>query len=75
MDNGTQQAGDGVSEFALPGGWVIGSIRPPISCTFQPQPDITAFELASILQYFHGRPMLESDWTALGAMQRHFVRT
>ena len=46
----------------------------PISCSFEPLPDITAYELAQILPYCHGRIMWESDWEALGSAQRHLKR-
>lgn len=49
-------------------------IRRTISVTFDPMPDITAYELAIILPFFHGRWMHEDDWNALGAAQRHLQR-
>jgi len=49
-------------------------IREPICCGFIPQPDITAFELATLLPYFIGKVMYEEDWKELAVMQRHFVR-
>ena len=45
-----------------------------VSCSFDPKPDITAYELAVLLPYFHGRQMTESDWDSLGEMQRHLKR-
>ncbi len=42
---------------------------------YDPQPDITTFELARILPVFvKGRAMGESDWNALGDALRHFRR-
>ena len=47
----------------------------PLRASFVPQPDITAYELATILPFFLGGRMLtEADWGALGAAQRHLVR-
>ncbi len=46
-----------------------------VSATFDPQPDIDAFELARLLPFVLGRRMLESDWVTLGTAQRHLKRT
>lgn len=46
----------------------------PLRVTFAPQPDITAYELATILPFFIGRLMTESAWNDLGAAQRHVKR-
>lgn len=50
------------------------TIEEPISASFEPQADITAFELAQMLPYFSGKPMFPRDWKALGGMQRHFKK-
>ncbi|MFZ9972158.1 MAG: hypothetical protein ACO3GA_03620 [Candidatus Limnocylindrus sp.] len=46
-------------------------IRVPISRIFNPAPDITAYELAILLPYFHGVPMYEETLTELGTAARH----
>lgn len=45
-------------------------MRQPIQVVFEPQPDITAYELAQILKYFHGQPIYEL--AELGELARHF---
>lgn len=45
-----------------------------VQARFVPCPDITAYELALLLQFFLGKPMTEQDWNGIGPMQRHFVR-
>jgi hypothetical protein len=52
------------------------TITQPIDCWFDPQPDITAFELARILPYLTSRHqgIYEADWQALGAATRHLKR-
>lgn len=45
-----------------------------VRASYNPQPDITAYELATILPFFHGQMMTEADWDALGATQRHLKR-
>jgi hypothetical protein len=45
-----------------------------VRADFQPKVDITAYELAQLLIYFHGKGMTEDEWDKIGAMQRHFVR-
>jgi hypothetical protein len=50
------------------------TIAQPISVSFDPQPDITAYELAKLLPHFHGQPIYESDWASLGQLQRHLKR-
>lgn len=47
----------------------------PVSARFEPQPDITAYELAQLLPFVVGRSMWEADWSALGTAQRHLRRT
>lgn len=43
--------------------------------SYDPQPDITAYELASIIPIFlSGQIMTDEEWGALGAMQRHLKR-
>jgi len=46
-------------------------IRVPISRIFNPEPDITAYELAILLPYFNGAPMYEETLTELGTAARH----
>jgi hypothetical protein len=57
---------------------LIGSVEMKftiyVRCAFEPLPDITAYELACVLPYFHGKHMTEDDWNALGDKRRHFVR-
>lgn len=51
------------------------TIRQTVSCRFTPKEDITAYELAQLIPFFHGRWMYEEDWDALGAaLQRHLSR-
>ena len=45
-----------------------------INAQFEPLEDITAFELAKIIPFFHGKVMTEAEWTGLGEMRRHFIR-
>lgn len=47
----------------------------PVYARFEPQLDITAYELAQILPFVMGRSMWEKDWEALGVVQRHLRRT
>lgn len=50
-------------------------IQQPIHATFEPQADITAYELARILCDVHGQALYEADWQALGSsVTRHFIR-
>lgn len=49
-------------------------IKRQLSISYNPQPDITAYELAIILPYLHGKPMFEEDWIDLGNAQRHLRR-
>lgn len=46
-----------------------------VSCSYEPKPDITAYELAIILPFFMGgHGMTEKDWEALGDARRHLRR-
>lgn len=45
-----------------------------ITCTYNPQPDITAYELAQIIPYFHGKSMTANDWESLGPVTRHLKK-
>ena len=49
-------------------------IKEYVNVSFEPKEDITAFELASLMPYFHGKNMTTDDWDALGAMKRHLKR-
>jgi len=50
----------------------INEPKIPISRTFNPAPDITAYELAILLPYFfNGVPMYEETLSALGSAARH----
>lgn len=46
----------------------------PERLTLDPKPDMTAYELATLLPFFLGKMMTEEDWQALGAAQRHLKR-
>ena len=46
-----------------------------ISATFEPQPDITAYELAQVFAYHWGNGITEEQWETLGPITRHFRRT
>jgi hypothetical protein len=50
------------------------SIRQPVTCSYEPQPDITVFELATLLPYMLGRPLYQEDWDKLGEATRHLKR-
>ena len=50
------------------------AIKPPISCSYEPQPDITAFELAVLLPYTLGKSLYQEDWDKLGDATRHLKR-
>lgn len=50
------------------------SIKQPISCAYEPCPDITSFELATLLPYLFGRLMYQEDWGKLGEATRHLKR-
>lgn len=52
----------------------VYALRMPMSVTFSPQPDITAYELAMLLPYLlsnHG--IYAEDWAELGTMKRHLI--
>ena len=38
---------------------------------YDPQPDITAYELALLLPHFHGVPLLQASLDKLGTATRH----
>lgn len=51
-------------------------IEQTIGSKFEPMPDITAYELAKLLPYFHGKQMYQEDWERLGlTVTRHLQRT
>lgn len=51
------------------------ALSQPISASFEPQPDITAYELARLLPYLSSRmPLYEGGWEALGSANRHLRR-
>ncbi len=53
-----------------------GIIETPLNCVFQPQPDITAFELATLLPYIMSGGLYKSTWERLGtSVTRHLKRT
>lgn len=56
--------------------WISSGFVPIayISATWNPQEDITAYEVAKLLPFFHGRHMTEDDWAALGEATRHLKR-
>lgn len=45
-----------------------------ISVSFDPLIDITAYELAKLLPFFHGRSMTEDAFKELGTASRHLKR-
>lgn len=49
-------------------------IERPVVASFEPQQDITAYELATLLPYLFGKALYQSDWDSLGAAQRHMKR-
>ncbi len=51
------------------------AIEAYVTARFDPQPDITAYELAQLFPYINGAPLREADWVALGEKQRHLKRT
>lgn len=61
---------------------VIGSaatfiVKLPISAVFEPEKDITAYELAQMMPIFHGKQYYEEEWNALPSESwvRHWRRT
>ena len=47
-----------------------------VSATYDPQPDITAYELAQLLPIFiYGSLLTEEKWTELGSATRHLKRS
>ena len=67
-----------MSATDLDGGVVLGSgqfvkIRIPVRASFEPKEDITAYELAQIIPFFHGAHYFDEDWEAL-PWKRHFRR-
>lgn len=52
----------------------MGHASKYVNASYDPQPDITAYELATILPFFMSRIMTEADWDAFGAAQRHLKR-
>lgn len=63
MDNGTQT--------------LISARKPLTGLSYDPQPDITAYELSQLIPYIapFGRLMFEEDWKAIGTAARHIKRT
>src|SRR3990172_3008032 len=49
--------------------------EPGINAEFEPQPDITAYELSIILPYMLGARFGEPEWKKLGPATRHLKRT
>lgn len=48
------------------------NLRPFIRARLEPQPDMTAFELLSLLPYIIGGKVLHADgWEKLGSATRH----
>jgi hypothetical protein len=45
-----------------------------VNASFEPKEDITAYELAKILPFFHGQHMTEEAFAALGSANRHLKR-
>lgn len=45
-----------------------------VNVSFDPKEDITAYELAKILPFFHGQHMTEDAFNALGGANRHLKR-
>lgn len=50
-------------------------IMKSVNATFEPKEDITAYELARLLPYLHGRPLTEVEWESLGHVARHLKRS
>lgn len=46
----------------------------PIPVMFAPKPDITAYELATAVPFFFGKPMNQETWDALDESQRRHWR-
>ena len=64
---------ESTTEQSEPGGCAL-TITMPIHVTFDPQPDITAYELAQVLGY-QGRLLYKSDWDAMSeGVKRHFTK-
>lgn len=42
-----------------------------VRCRYEPQPDITAYELAQIIPYFAGGHLTRKAWEKLGSANRH----
>lgn len=45
-----------------------------IPCRWEPKPDITSYELAQLIPFFHGQWMTEEKWAELGDATRHLIR-
>ena len=58
---------DGLATYVVIGGQ-------PERVVLDAKPDMTAWELSTILPFFLGKMMNEVDWNALGVAQRHLKR-
>lgn len=47
------------------------TIERPLRMAFNPLPDITAYELAILLPYFHGKDLFKKDYEEMGNEKRH----
>ncbi len=52
----------------------ISAFRKPLHCIFEPEPDITAYELAMVLKCAVNRILYEDEWDALPEWKRHIRR-
>lgn len=76
MNDDLEQPFDGTVVESIATNEVTWQFAKYISCYFDPQPDITAYELAKLLPWFRpGQRITEDDWTALGEMTRHLKRS
>jgi len=62
------------STFCITGEVGLLQLPQPINCIYNPQPDITAYELAQIIPYLLNKTMLKEDWDKLGNITRHLKR-
>lgn len=64
-----------ISGAALEWGRITGgdemTILQPFCFRFEPEPDITAYELARLMPYLTGTPIYQSTYDAMGSERRH----